>query len=247
MMPKEARYSAEVYPAYKRATETRLLVETDPVASLLINLAIETIETKYGPESPNPKPYHNTEHTIGVINAASHLADAALRKNMIRPHDKNLLLIAAAYHDTEQDKGSGDNEHASAKLALGSMKEFGDFLAEDCHLVRTAIMGTQVYSDGAGVMHQMAKSGNYLSQLLADADLAAIGQPTEIYQATAINLFRELHPDELLGGESYNQFLVGQSNFLANHNFFTSIADELFPNKYANQTTAFPNVSNFVN
>lgn len=206
--------------------------EVDPVADVLINRALTIVHDRYGDNSDNPRAYHNVDHTLDVLEATELLGDTAIACCKINPDDKRLLLIAAAYHDTEQSFGSGENEHASAKLAIAHMKETGAFSEEERQKVHRGIMATQANIKN-GVITQSA--GNYyFGQILADADLASVGRPTAHYMEVVANLFRELHPEEEIGGEAYADFMAEQVFFLNHHRFNTPEADKLFPHKQEN-------------
>lgn len=120
-----------------------LRYEQAPTLSLLVSQAFYVIDQKYGPESVSPKRYHNLPHTMGVVEAASDIADEAIANGKISLHATQLIIIAAAYHDIEQDLGSGLNERASADAAIAAMRKTGEFSSDDEQAVSDMIMATQ--------------------------------------------------------------------------------------------------------
>ncbi len=211
-----------------------LRFEDDPVVDGLVSRALSVVDEKYGVEGINPKGYHNPQHTADVVHAASELSDLAITHGKITPADKRLIIIAAAYHDTEQDTGSGNNEEESAALTIAHMREAGGFTEEDERTVRDIIMATVVSFDEAGKMRQGAIEADYRTQIMADADLASLGKPPEVYWDRAQGLFTEWNPGYDLNTEQGRKFISSQVTFISNHQYYTPEAAQLFPYLEAN-------------
>jgi predicted metal-dependent HD superfamily phosphohydrolase len=199
----------------------------------IITAGLDRLKLRFGPKGMTPLAYHNENHTKNVLQAAAMLADKAIQNMRINQHDKELLLIAAAWHDTEQALGSGKNEQASAAAAVEEMMKANIYSEKDKQKVAEIIMATQVRYDSNGAMTQSATE-NYLTQLMADADLASLGKPTIEYWENAKKLFSELNPDAKIDAETYNNFIASQVPFLEHHYFYTQEAKELFPHKQEN-------------
>ncbi len=215
------------------------LLENDS-AHLIVQQAFSIIDARYGPEGRNPKEYHNLLHTLGVVQAASDIADLAIADGKIAPEDKRLVMIAAAWHDTEQDLGSGPNEEESTASALIAMRAVGGFSDRDEQLVSAMIMATQVHFDEEGKMSQSAITETshdtdlYLTKILADADLSNLGKTTEEYLVGLSGFFQEMNPSVNVDSLQGLKVLQSQVPFLQNHTFYTPEAAQLFPNKADN-------------
>ncbi len=207
----------------------------DPVemtALTLANQAFELINAKYGPEGQNPKGYHNVVHSHDVVGATTTLCDLAIANRKITPKDKALLIISGAFHDFEQDLGSGLNEVSSALAAREAMRNTGVFTPLDEVTVEEVILATQIHYED-GVMLQAATKDNLLAQIVADADLAALGRETEIFWDRSVGLYAELCGDNPTI-ENQITFLETTAKLLRNHDYYTDEARELFPHQAAN-------------
>jgi len=207
--------------------------EFDPGLTSIIEGAYDLVDEKYGVNSEHPKNFHNLVHTANVVEAAMAMADKALANGKIKPNDKKLIAIAAAYHDTEQQLGGGANETASAVLALEAMRQIGTFSQIDEQDVTDMIMATKIYFDENGIMRQSA-SDDYRTQIIADADLSHLGGPTELYEERFISLFREFNPTLDTDDDKFKAFLKNQEAFMQNHSYYTSEASNIFNGKDTN-------------
>lgn len=63
--------------------------------------------------------YHNFNHTLTVVNAVKELC----KKEEVKGEDKELLLIAAWFHDTGYIEGYENHEQESVKIASAFLKE----------------------------------------------------------------------------------------------------------------------------
>jgi predicted metal-dependent HD superfamily phosphohydrolase len=190
----------------------------------LVNDAVGRVEIWYGPSGETPKNYHNTGHTLSVMTAASDLSDLAIQRGKLPNEDKELVIIAAAFHDVHHSAGS-DNEKVSADLAADAMLSSGAFSRKEIKQVKKIIRATQVFvQDGA--VRQSANKKNYTEQILADADLSNLGKPFEEYWNATFALYRETHPEHTPSVRGVAAFAF---NFIKGHSFYTAEACELFP------------------
>src|SRR6187402_2417797 len=82
--------------------------------------------------------YHNLNHTTGVVNAVNKLCD----EEKISLSDKEILLIAAWFHDTGYTKGCKKHEDLSIEIATHFLKEKGksdDYIAKVSDLIKATV------------------------------------------------------------------------------------------------------------
>lgn len=106
--------------------------------------------------------YHDLDHTLRVKKAAEELGDAA----QLSKDDKEVLLLAALFHDTGFVEVYYGHEEVSARLA-GKFLRKRAYPAEKLDSVLSCI--------GVTAMHTKAQT--QLEQLMKDADLSNLGQP----------------------------------------------------------------------
>jgi predicted metal-dependent HD superfamily phosphohydrolase len=193
----------------------------------LIARGVETVIKRYGPGSPDPMPYHGPEHTLMVITSAGRLADAALAAGKITREQHDLLMIAAAFHDVVQDQGA-DNELLSAELAARYMNMLGLFSEQEIDEVQIIISATRVKSVADSKIVQSAIENDYLTMLMADADLSSFGLPKYQYWDSARRFFDETHPGAELEGQALQTFIKDQLQIVGNHRYYTDEARHLF-------------------
>jgi predicted metal-dependent HD superfamily phosphohydrolase len=151
--------------------------------------------------------YHNLNHTLTVVSAVKELC----KKEEVKGEEKELLLVAAWFHDTGYIVGFENHEKESVKIAtafLKSKEQSDDFIEK----VSSLILAT--------VKEYIPKT--HLEKIIKDADYAHL-MGTE-YEITG----------ELLRLELKNAFNVSYSNtewakenmsFLMNkHRFYTDFA-----------------------
>jgi predicted metal-dependent HD superfamily phosphohydrolase len=201
----------------------------------LVNFSLSEVERKYGKgqgDGLTPLGYHNLLHSQDVLWAGRQLADLALKNGKINPDDLDLVDIAGASHDLEQELGGGKNEIETARIIEEKMRKTQVFTEEDLTKVKTMILATIVYFKD-GVMKQSATE-DYLTQIIADADLAHLGREAGLYWERAESLLREMKKTDNPTPEDKATFIKSQPAFLKNHNFYTEEAKILFPNKQEN-------------
>lgn len=198
----------------------------------LIMLAFNLVETKFGPNSSNPKAYHNLLHTQEVVKYTTQLADTALTKKKISAHQKNLLAVAAAFHDVEQDLGSGQSELQSGKVMAKYMQNFKDrFTPADRYIIQDIIYATTVSFDNG--IQQSAAKNDYLAQIVADADLSSLGSRTPTYWKRAMGLFSEWYGQNATTNDMV-KFLKHQIQILQKHSYYTPEAHKVFTHQPEN-------------
>ncbi|PIF30896.1 HD domain-containing protein [Flavobacterium sp. 9] len=153
--------------------------------------------------------YHNFNHTLTVVNAVKELC----KKEEVKGEDKELLLIAAWFHDTGYIEGYENHEQESVKIASAFLKEkeqSEEFIAT----VSSLILAT--------VKEYIPKT--HLEKIIKDADFAHL-MGTEY--ATTCELLRI----ELKNTWNLNftnaEWAKENLNFLMNkHRFYTDYAQK---------------------
>ncbi|MEM9848246.1 MAG: HD domain-containing protein, partial [Bacteroidota bacterium] len=107
--------------------------------------------------------YHNIQHVQNVVDAAHHIAAGySLTEN-----EKEILELAAWFHDAGYSEGPEQHEERSALIAAKFLKEKG-YEEEKIERVSSAILDTK-YD---------AQPTELLNQILRDADLSHLGSVT---------------------------------------------------------------------
>lgn len=153
--------------------------------------------------------YHNLEHTTGVVNAVNRLCD----EEKISLSDKEILLVAAWFHDTGYTNGCNNHENFGVEIAAHFLKEkekSEKYIAKVSNLIK-------------------ATAKEYVPQTLSekiikDADYYHI--LSDDYVSTCEGLRKEW---ENVEGKSFTEMEWAQENelFLSKiHRFYTPYAIE---------------------
>lgn len=163
--------------------------------------------------------YHNLLHTTEVVEVSNQIAD----KENLSDEDKEILLIAAWFHDTGYFHCCNGHEDQGAEYAI-------DFLIKENYpkpkldKVVNCIKATKIPHDPK----------NKLEQIICDADLQHLGM-TDLEQKGEV-LRKEF---EIKGIKKLNdiEWLKSSIEFLSCHKFFTDCAIKMFGHqKKINQT-----------
>lgn len=151
--------------------------------------------------------YHNFNHTLTVVNAVKELC----KKEDVKAEEKELLLVAAWFHDTGYIQGYQNHEQESVKIAGAFLKEKGqsdDFIAH----VSSLILAT--------IKEYVPKT--HLEKIIKDADFAHL-MGTEY--ATTCELLRIELKNTWNLNFSNAEWAKENLNFLMNkHRFYTDYA-----------------------
>jgi len=151
--------------------------------------------------------YHNFNHTFTVVNAVKELC----KKEDVSSDDKEMLLVAAWFHDTGYIDGYENHEEESVKIATAFLKEKGqsdEFIAT----VSSLIMAT--------VKEYVPKT--HLEKIIKDADFAHLVGVE--YETTCELLRIELKNTWKLDFSNV-EWAKENLNFLMNkHRFYTDYA-----------------------
>jgi predicted metal-dependent HD superfamily phosphohydrolase len=151
--------------------------------------------------------YHNFNHTFTVVNAVKELC----KKEDVSSHEKEMLLVAAWFHDTGYIDGYENHEQESVKIATAFLKEKGqsdEFIAT----VSSLILAT--------VKEYVPKT--HLEKIIKDADFAHLVGAE--YETTCELLRIELKNTWKLDFSNV-EWAKENLNFLMNkHRFYTDYA-----------------------
>lgn len=230
-----------------------LLIARNRAAEEIVRAQLQALAARYGTRTEAPPSgrwltYHNATHTKEVHDAGYATAQRLAARGMMNPADVPLARIDAAFHDDEQDLGSGANEAASARTAVGVMTDapYRDlFFEADLARVNDAIMATVVTFDGNGKLSQSVQSSGdadsiVLQKVMADADLDSLGRRNGLHQALMLHLelqskgdvirlpsttdrLSEVEPDF----EGFKKFLAGQQRLFGGHRYQLDDSNEL--------------------
>ena len=151
---------------------------------------------------PGHLKYHTVAHTMDVYNRAEAIAG----QEGITGRELELLLVAAAYHDSGYLYLREGHENKSCNIAEESLRNF-DYSADEIGVIRSVIMATQ--------LPQNPKS--LIEQIICDADLDYLGR--DDFFETGEGLYQEMLYYGIVSNEKeWNQL---QLNFLESHHFFT--------------------------
>ncbi|MGO4770185.1 Pycsar system effector family protein [Flavobacterium sp. W22_SRS_FK3] len=153
--------------------------------------------------------YHNFNHTQSVVNATKELCD----KEKVNSEDKELLLVAAWFHDTGYISGYENHENESIKIVSEFLKEKNqsdEFIKKVGDLI------------SATAKEYIPK--NHLEKIIKDADFIHIISPE--YVSTCELLRLELKNTGII---DFSNFQWATENFrflMTKHRFYTDYAQK---------------------
>ncbi|RAJ13421.1 HD domain-containing protein [Olleya aquimaris] len=152
---------------------------------------------------PSYLSYHDTKHTLYVLDKAIYIAN----KEGITKNDLCLLKIAALFHDIGYIKAYDNHEEESIKIAKKELQNFS-ISNDDIEVICNMIRATKI------PQHPKTK----LDMILADADLEYLS--TNNFKVFGDLLFEELkHLNPKLTRQEWN---ATQISFLKNHQYHTT-------------------------
>lgn len=149
--------------------------------------------------------YHNTRHTIDVINQVEVIGYG----EGVSDEDLLLLKTAALFHDTGYVERAENHEYFGTQIARGILPKY-NYTEEQVSKICDLIMATQL----------PPKPKNILEKIMCDADLVYLGR-TDFIPVSNM-LYDEL---KALGSNlDINTWNKKQVDFLTNHHYFTNTA-----------------------
>jgi len=138
------------------------LIKRDEIVKILekynISVTVEEIEKRH---SEIHRHYHTLEHINFVINGVYEL----FNNKLISDNDKDILLVAAVFHDIIYEIGKDDNEKQSAEFLMSNTTFIDEFQQNDIHKVYGIILDTDKHD-----------TENKLSKSFCDLDMATISE-----------------------------------------------------------------------
>ncbi len=154
--------------------------------------------------------YHNLDHTSDVVKVTEEIADQL----NVSENDKEMLLIAAWFHDVGYIKSCNGHEDISIELSGKFLKEL-DYPQEKIDKVALLISATR--------MPRNPK--NLLEEIICDADLHHLG--TSEFEMKA-ELFKSEFEHQQECKMEPIKWLEMNLKFLSQHKFYTSYAKDKF-------------------
>ncbi|TBN05388.1 HD domain-containing protein [Hyunsoonleella flava] len=152
--------------------------------------------------------YHNIAHTQRVVGKVYELIED--ESIVISDNEKELLIVAAWFHDTGFTKTIENHEKESVKIAEGFLKSENVSKA-DIEMISKIILATEMGYEPK----------NLLEELIRDADCAHVSSKKyEDYTA----LLRKEWELTLNKKISKTEWLEENINFLTNHTFYSPLA-----------------------
>jgi predicted metal-dependent HD superfamily phosphohydrolase len=151
--------------------------------------------------------YHNLNHTIAVVTAVNTLIDS----ENLNPSEKEILLVAAWFHDTGYLNGCDNHEESSAVIASNFLKEKGkttDYIDNIVGLIRSTMYG--------------CVPETLFEKIIHDADYYHLS--SDEYTATCNALRLEW---QNINQKTYSdlEWVIENIDFLSNrHHFYTDFA-----------------------
>lgn len=153
--------------------------------------------------------YHNIVHTRnGVMVAAACLAE----HSQINSHQARLLSVAAAFHDIGFIENRERHETISVAITAQTLPRFG-FGSDQIEQITGMIMATEMPQS----------PGNFLEEILADADLDILGRPDFFERNELLRQENAAYGQVYTSAEWYREQLA----FLRQHRYFTAAARDL--------------------
>lgn len=149
--------------------------------------------------------YHSLEHTKEVMRSAEEIG----LSEHIDEREMNLLLTAAAYHDSGFMFTYSEHEERGCQYAREILPDF-NYTNEDIDIICELIMCTKVPQ----------RAETLLGQILCDADLDYLGE--DDYETISNSLRKEMWENGIALDD--HRWLDVQIDFLKAHNYFTEFS-----------------------
>lgn len=174
----------------------------------LVSKAMHLLRTK----TPAGLFYHVPAHTDDVIHEVLLFANT----DGLSVEDRELLVIAAAFHDLGFLDRARENEALGAKYAVEAMHTDSTFSQQQIELVETMILDTELRMTSEGPK-QIATTE--LSKYLCDADVSNLGRDDFFEKAELVR--------KEIGIPDQPTFLSGLMKFLEAHEWYSNAAQAL--------------------
>jgi len=170
--------------------------------------AINHILNRLSTELPKHLTYHGKHHTDDVMRSVILIGN----HHFTSKADLDLLLVAAAYHDSGFIYGHENHEERGCQIVKDTLPKFG-FKEREIVDICNMIMATKVPQNPTGT----------LSDILCDADLDYLGR--DDFEEIASSLFKELKHSGIIENEMHWNRI--QVRFLQNHTYHTDFGKQV--------------------
>jgi TolB-like protein/predicted metal-dependent HD superfamily phosphohydrolase len=192
----------DVDPLLKKLKESN---EGDPKRSPDFDGAEKFILAKQQEELPEHLHYHNVDHIKDVVASAMKIAN----EEKIADEERNLLRIAALYHDAGFITSAKDHEAHGCTLARETLPQFG-LNESQIEIICGMIMATKIPQTPQTL----------LERIICDADLDYLGR--DDFYSIGSHLFEEMKTQSFV--ESEREWNLIQKTFLESHRYHTPYA-----------------------
>jgi len=167
-----------------------------------LNSIFQSVIKQLDDELPKHLSYHNTSHTLYVLEKAIYIS----KKEKVSAKDLKLIKLAVLYHDIGFTKTNIEHEIEGCKIAKNQLSNYG-YSNEDIESICSMIMATRIPQNPK----------NLLEMIIADSDLEYLS--TNQFKKKGEYLYQELlHYNKNLTREEWNTI---QIKFITAHHYHT--------------------------
>lgn len=154
--------------------------------------------------------FHNYGHTSEVV----HNANLIAKKSNLTDTEREMVLIAAYFHDVGNIETISGHEKLSCKIAREFLQK-QNFPEDKISIVESTILSTEMGREPT----------NLLEEILKDADLSHLGMTTFTERNRLLRLEWETFLDMIFSDEEWINLNI---RFLEEHHFYTEVAQNIF-------------------
>lgn len=178
----------------------------------LIDKVREYVYELYSKHANPANVYHSFSHTELVVEASIEIGKA----EGISDKEMELVIIAAWFHDIGYIKSCEEHEECSCEFVQSFFTEL-NFSEENLSIIKGIIMATK--------MPQSPKT--HLEKIVCDADMIHLGRKSYNKISSLLRIEAENKKNKTFNDYEWLKINV---NFLSNHKFFTTYAQNTYEN-----------------
>lgn len=171
------------------------------------------VQTHYEANVPDQYVYHNFQHTLDVVQAVNEISEYY----ELTQKEKELLLIAAYFHDAGYDQGAFGHEDRGKAYARKFLTD-RELPEENILIVEEIIEATRPQSTASTL----------LQKILRDADFSHVGSDQYWDRCSRVRQEILLTKQDFMAEDEWVDF---ELNFIQNHQFNTDAAFTLYQAK----------------
>lgn len=154
--------------------------------------------------------YHDLFHTKYVVEAAVQIAEGY----ELTDKEKEIIQLAAWFHDTGYDQGGEGHEQRGCDYAAQFLQAY-DYSGTDLELINKCIKATRWPQEPEGL----------LEEVVCDADLSHLGNEWYWDRCGKVRQEMLLNQGKVM---SEQEWVDSELQFITNHHYHTEVARELF-------------------